>query len=498
MAPASLKTLIDDLLDQQSQLQTPVNDFSNYFDQSPDLQSHYQKLIPLSKPGPGEQYAFEVALDRCTGCKACVSACHSMNGLDADESWRDVGLLLGGEESPQWQQTVTSACHHCESPECLHGCPVRAYEKNPDTGIVKHLDDQCIGCSYCILKCPFDVPKYSKKRGIVRKCDMCQSRLADGEAPACVQACPTEAIRIITISRQQRVNEVTRGIDFLPGSPSPSITQPTTKYIGRIVPVSAFQADQNALRKEHHHWPLAIMLSCTQVGLGLVCAFSLGLSSISLLMAGIIIFFIGMTASIFHLGRPLGAWRFFLGLKTSWLSREILAFSLVAPLVLSCGVVAFFPTLGNYLPPHVLSSAMTAISLIAIFTSVMIYVDTKRECWSLPISSWRFYSSFMLGFFLFHPIILFACVFVKMAVELAFLKKHNAQHSWSPLRHLARVTWHTERALFITRIATLVTSLVACCYSPIGAISLLFMSEIAERALFFSTVYAPKMTSRWN
>ena len=53
-----------------------------------------------------------------------------------------------------------------------------AYEKDPVTGIVRHLDDQCIGCSYCILKCPYDVPKYSRARGIVRKCDMCHSRLA--------------------------------------------------------------------------------------------------------------------------------------------------------------------------------------------------------------------------------------------------------------------------------------------------------------------------------
>ena len=50
-----------------------------------------------------------------------------------------------------------------------------AYEKDAETGIVRHLDDQCIGCQYCVLKCPYDVPKYSKKRGIVRKCDMCYS-----------------------------------------------------------------------------------------------------------------------------------------------------------------------------------------------------------------------------------------------------------------------------------------------------------------------------------
>ena len=56
-----------------------------------------------------------------------------------------------------------------------------AYDKDPETGIVRHLDDQCIGCQYCVLKCPYDVPKYSERLGIVRKCDMCVGRLRAGE-----------------------------------------------------------------------------------------------------------------------------------------------------------------------------------------------------------------------------------------------------------------------------------------------------------------------------
>src|SRR5690606_34885961 len=56
-------------------------------------------------------------------------------------------------------QHVTTACHHCVEPGCLHGCPVLAYEKDPVTGIVRHLDDQCIGCTYCVLMCPYEVPQ---------------------------------------------------------------------------------------------------------------------------------------------------------------------------------------------------------------------------------------------------------------------------------------------------------------------------------------------------
>ena len=156
-------------------------------------------------------------------------ACHSANGLDDGESWRVVGLLHGGDEAAPWQQTVTTACHHCVDPACMAGCPVEAYEKDPITGIVSHLDDQCIGCRYCTLMCPYDVPKWSPSRGIVRKCDMCRPRLAAGEAPACVAACPNEAIRITVVAQETVIadNETGR---FLPGAPDPAITQPTTTY----------------------------------------------------------------------------------------------------------------------------------------------------------------------------------------------------------------------------------------------------------------------------
>ena len=222
----SPRTLIDQLLDEQRQL-TAVERFARKHERHelPAQAQYYRDLIPLEKPKPGEQYAFAVNLDTCTGCKACVSACHSLNGLDEDETWRSVGLLISAEDGP-WQQTVTTACHHCVDPACAEGCPVLAYEKDTETGIVRHLDDQCIGCQYCSLKCPYDVPKYSKRLGIVRKCDMCHGRLAAGEAPACVQACPNEAIRIEVVNKS---SIVTAG-SVVPGAFRSDYTKPTTSY----------------------------------------------------------------------------------------------------------------------------------------------------------------------------------------------------------------------------------------------------------------------------
>ncbi len=217
------RTLIDDLLADE-QLLTPVATFSRKHERQtlPAQAKYYSDLIPLSSPAPGEQYAFAVDLDACTGCKACVTACHNLNGLDDDETWRDVGVLFGGTVLEPVQQTITTACHHCVDPACMNGCPVNAYDKDPVTGIVRHLDDQCIGCQYCIWKCPYDVPKYSKKRGIVRKCDMCASRLAVREAPACVQACPTEAITITLVNKSASLRsaraQCTSGDRLTPGA----------------------------------------------------------------------------------------------------------------------------------------------------------------------------------------------------------------------------------------------------------------------------------------
>lgn len=500
--------LIDQLLAEQKKLQTPVAKFSEIHHRKPDLADHYRSLIPLTRPGHGEQYAFEVSLDRCTGCKACVSACHSLNGLDDHEAWRDTGTLLGGVDLPGWQQTVTTTCHHCEDPACLNGCPVAAYEKDPENGIVRHLDDQCIGCSYCILKCPYDVPKYSKKRGIVRKCDMCHQRLAEGEAPACVQACPTEAIRIIKVPVAD------------PASAHPSLlgdmtlTRPTTRYVGRTVPDSATAADREALIPEHAHWPLVLMLLLTQAGMGLILVANGGLP---LTWLGTIIFFTGMLASVFHLGKPLKAWRFFLGLRTSWLSREILAFSLFAPIpvvLLALATIPHFPELPipgpvlELLPLVFFATLISAccVGMIAVFTSVMIYHDTRRSLWRLPLGAVRFFgtvASFAaLGRLLSEPspahiALLALIVILKMIPEVRLLKRLG-DAAWSPDKHSARLQSGPLRRVLQGRLIFGLLTIALALVQPWLSLPALLLAEFFERQLFFQSVHAPKMAGSFG
>ena len=517
--------LIDQLLEEQQRL-TAVQRFSQLHDKkkiSP-ASSTYRDLIPLSRPGENEQYAFEVNLDACSGCKACVTACHSLNGLDDDEAWRDVGVLFGGTVIEPVQQTVTTACHHCADPGCLNGCPVEAYEKDPATGIVRHLDDQCIGCQYCMLKCPYDVPKYSKKRGIVRKCDMCHQRLSVGEAPACVQACPTEAIKIRIVSRKE-IESRSQGNDFLPDSPRPDYTQPSTLYRSeRLLPSNMKGGDHHAVRPQHPHWPLILMLVFSQAGVGgfgvEACLSALGAMTENLkwglLSSSFFLVMAGLTFSVFHLGQPWKAWRVFLGLRRSWLSREIVVFGAFA------SVAAFWVIwvgLGAPLeaPSVILRWLAILLGLAGVVCSIKIYEDTQRSFWRMSLTAFKFVGTllmmgaalwFMMVFWLggevFFPAwTLIGLTAVKLTGE-AFFLRHWRDRDWNADKQSSAIMLGPLRFATLLRFCFGIAGGLLIPFAVLGGWAFFFplaitgfvlclAGELAERYLFFSAVVPLKM-----
>lgn len=407
-------TLIDRMLAEQRSL-TAVSHFSRWHREC-DLSSRvtpYRSLIPLEAPKSGQQYAFEVDLDKCSGCKACVTACHALNGLEDDECWRSVGLLISQAKPeparanrkstaalsplPPFQQHVTTACHHCIDPACLNGCPVLTYEKDPVTGIVHHLDDQCIGCQYCVMKCPYDVPKYSERLGIVRKCDLCSARLAEREAPACVQACPNAAIQITVIDQNDAIINLrlteSHPNDFLPGTVNPAYTVPTTRYAsGKVFPKDMVAADDQEIRVQPSHFPLVWMLVLTQCAVGIYTALPFAGTSARPLLAGIglVAAGLGICGSFLHLGRPLKGWRVFLGLRRSWLSREIVMASTFMGLagLLTCHFVLRYNFRESSLALMMTLASVTG--LFAVLCSGMVYHDTRRDFWQGELSIGKF------------------------------------------------------------------------------------------------------------
>ncbi|RMG36973.1 MAG: molybdopterin oxidoreductase [Planctomycetota bacterium] len=372
----------------------------------------YVALMPASPPGPGQQYAFEVDLDACSGCKACVVACHNRNGLDEGELWRQVGLLLGEDAGRPYLQHVTAACHHCVEPACMDGCPVDAYQKDPHTGIVRHLDEVCIGCQYCTLTCPYEVPQYNSRRGIVRKCDMCSDRLTAGEPPACAAACPQQAIRIRVVDEAEAVQAAETG-SFLPTAPDPRVTIPTTVYTSRRpFPRTVRAADHDQPRMQHAHWSLIVMLVLTQLSVGTfwiqaaveagwlhaavgtipdavgtdgkgdVTAVSTLSRTFAWLCGGV-----ALTASVFHLGRPWRAYRALRGLGHSWLSREILAFGVFA---VCATFYAVAPGAGLGIPRWLLRGTTLVSGLAGVCCSILIYHRAGRPLWHWTHATWRF------------------------------------------------------------------------------------------------------------
>ncbi len=396
--------LLSQLLAEQAEM-TAVEQFSHWHNSALHEPATagvaYQALLPTSPLQLGQQYAFEVDLDACSGCKACVVACHTLNGLDELETWRKVGLLNSTTSSLPIVQHVTTACHHCVDPGCLNGCPVLAYEKDPLTGIVRHLDDQCFGCKYCVMMCPYEVPQYNPSLGIVRKCDMCAGRLEQGEAPACVQACPNHAIRI-TVVDVETVRSTTSepSVRLLNTAPLSNITRPTTQFVSKQPSIHPSTQDvfsrEDVVSRESvlvevqpGHEPLVVMLVLTQASVGAWCVLAAAVffdlwpagyvlaASVTASLLG----FIGVQAALLHLGRPWLAFRSILGWRRSWLSREAIAFGLYLGAAFSATVSCSFSSLNSLVA--VASFTTAVVGCTAVYCSAMIYVATRRELWSL-------------------------------------------------------------------------------------------------------------------
>ncbi|HUF64270.1 MAG TPA: DmsC/YnfH family molybdoenzyme membrane anchor subunit [Verrucomicrobiales bacterium] len=511
-------TLIDQLLAEERRLSAVERFSQRHAGVAEPLQArYYRDLIPIRKPGTAEQYGFEVDLDVCSGCKACVTACHSLNGLDEGESWRDVGLLHGGGREAPVQRTVTTACHHCGDPACAHGCPVLAYDKDPETGIVRHLDDQCIGCRYCELKCPYEVPKYNKRLGIVRKCDLCHGRLALAEAPACVQACPNQAITIRIVS----TGDLPRSGPLVPGTFDSVYTRPATVFRSRLDlgAIGLEGADALSMEPAPGHGPLQWMLVFTQAGAGAAAMYVIslaasigatGLSSacLALPLAAFGLSATGMIASVGHLGRPLGAWRAFLGWRRSWLSREIIAFSLLLPTLAAAAGASLLDLPWLWRLSAAIAAAM--LGMAAVSTSIMVYVDTRRVFWRPWPCGVRFFGAWLLlGSALttvFAPgslagsISILACA-GKMAAEGKSLfpargtgwspEKKSALLQLGPLRAVLRFRW-LAGVVGMLAIACGTWALPSAIVCGAGFVCLM-AGELAERALFFRAVDTPKM-----
>ena len=164
----------------------------------------------------------------CIGCRTCEKACNEVNQLPKPDvpfdelsvldayrrtsakTYTVVNRFSADEEKNQDQVVfVKKQCNHCLEPACASACFVRAFKKDPK-GPVTYDASVCVGCRYCMIACPFEIPAYEYDEALaprVMKCTMCFPRIVEGLLPGCVAACPTEAL---TFGRRKDLLKVAR------------------------------------------------------------------------------------------------------------------------------------------------------------------------------------------------------------------------------------------------------------------------------------------------
>jgi len=167
---------------------------------------------------------------RCVGCRACEAACAETNELPPPPEGEQVFKEMRDTSTTSFtvvnkangERFAKKQCLHCLAPACASACPVTALRKLP-TGPVTYDASKCMGCRYCMVACPFNVPKYEyeKLAPRVRKCTFCAPRQAQGLAPACTDVCPSGAL---TFGRRHELMEEAKR----------RIYGTTGKYVNRV------------------------------------------------------------------------------------------------------------------------------------------------------------------------------------------------------------------------------------------------------------------------
>jgi len=357
---------------------------------------------------------FILDLDRCTGCAACVVACNTENEVAEGLSWRRIHTFNHQRLATAPVYHFTLACNHCLEPACLHNCPANAYRKDPSTGAVLIDQDSCIGCRYCAWVCPYEAPQYNSDVGIMEKCTFCEQRLTENLPPACVTACPTDALRF---EREDNPGSVHH-----PGFPETGL-QPAIRVAGgrrqtapdmTAAPIAVnvmsprSPVGWSGLKSEWSLWFFTSVATLLVAWFAAAAAWSRAIPVPVFAGAGVL----AMAVSALHLGRITRIWRAMLNVRRSWVSREVVLFS------------AFFAAAcASALRPEVpgwTKWVIAAIGFATLYAMDMVYRVRGQPVPTVPHSAMAMLTAaFYIGILTANPVLLWPAATVKLVLYLA-------------------------------------------------------------------------------
>lgn len=200
--------------------------------QSLDIIAQSAQTTPPPRVRKTPEVAKLIDISKCIGCKACQVACMEWNDL-RDEVGECVGVYDNPADLTAHSWTVMrfneiepvpgklewlirkDGCMHCTDPGCLKSCPVPGAIIKYSNGIVDFQQDKCTGCGYCVIGCPFNIPRYAEDDQKAYKCTLCSDRIAVGAEPACAKVCPTGAI--VFGSKEDMLDRAAKRVSDLEG-----------------------------------------------------------------------------------------------------------------------------------------------------------------------------------------------------------------------------------------------------------------------------------------
>lgn len=421
------------------------------------------------------QLGFTFDLNKCVGCHACQIACSIENDLGYNFSWREINTYNPEQIDYLPHYHLSLACNHCQEPICLYQCPAKAISKNPENGIVIIDENKCIGCKFCSWVCPYDAPTYNSSKQLMTKCTLCNHRIEENLQPACVSICPTDALNItsenIFINPAKIAgfpqSDIKPSIQIEPLNSNQQLPeQYTSPYSKDIVE----QYSKNRPRPKSKitlssDWTLAVFTFLISILGGLLSTSIFSDKIVNPIFFGLI-GLVGMMLSTLHLGKKFRAYRSILNWKSSWLSREVLFFSLFMLLSLIYLLISNKIIFGYV---ALIFGMFTAISADNVY-SVIAKTDKKF------FHSAQVWLTLLFFMFLFNQIIPGVLVFGLIKIGLSLQNLLNSKK-----RSLSAKMFSTVRIiLLLVSIVLILQNYIY--YTLITAI----IAELIDRFQFFS------------